>query len=492
MGREQPYGTTSCARDLGEMSFCNPCAPLLLSDDGDYVWSDMPFKFAATNGCVHVSCTRGTLVRTRAGKTLREAYLAAQKAHFPPSGKMPREEFFAKPQYNTWIESCLTTNNQEMAECYVRGIVANRMPCGVVMLDDGWAKVPGDLVFDERKFPRPEALFALIRANGMRSLVWVTPYVNLTSEFYRRMAGSPLFYKNQADGTDGRFTFYWGNPEAACFDLTRRANWKPVRARFERFLRQYGIDGFKFDFTDAECLRRHKVFQNCIPADGYPSEGTGAWGDFAAWGFPFHELRAGWKFGGKPLVVRLQDKGHSWEDLRQIVPDMIAAGLLGCPFVCPDMIGGGASDSFRKGFDRKLFVRSCEVQALMPMMQFSCAPWRVLGEADLGICRAMSELHVKFAPYILSCARKAAKDGEPIVRAMEYAYPHQGFGKCQQQYMLGDEILVAPVISEDDSVDVRLPAGLWQDDLGEVHQGPKTVELKEVPLSRLPYFRLRR
>ena len=490
MGLEQPFGTTSCPRDLAEMSFCNPCAPLLLSDDGSYVWSDEPFTFAATNGTVQVTDVRGPVERVKAGTTLREAYLAAQKAHFPPSGKMPRAEFFEKPQYNTWIESCLTTNTQEMVEGYADAIVSNRMPCGVLMIDAGWSRYGGDLEFNER-FPRPKELFASIRAKGMRSMLWISPYVGLKSRLYRETAGSGLYYKNQATGKDGLFTYYWGNPEMACIDLTRRENWRPVRERFERFLREYGVDGFKFDFTDAECLRRHLTPQDCIPKGTHPVDGTGAWGDFAAWGFPFHELRAGWKFGGKPLVVRLQDKGHTWNDLRQIVPDMIAAGLLGCPFVCPDMIGGGSDASFRRALDRRLFVRSCQAQALMPMMQFSCAPWRVLDAEGLAVCRAMSELHVAFAPYILECAAAAAKTGEPIVRAMEYAFPHQGFETCRQQYMLGEEILVAPVVSEDDSVTVRLPAGRWKDDQGAVHDGPKTLELKRVPLSRLPYFRMR-
>jgi len=93
-----------------------------------------------------------------------------------------------------------------------------------------------------------------------------------------------------------------------------------------------------------------------------------------------------------------------------------------------------------------------------------------------------------FAPYILETARHAAKTGEPIVRAMEYEFPHQGFNRPMQQFMLGSKWLVAPVVTPDDAKIVELPAGKWRDDLGAVHVAPKKLELAAVPLDRLPRY----
>lgn len=153
------------------------------------------------------------------------------------------------------------------------------------------------------------------------------------------------------------------------------------------------------------------------------------------------------------------------------------------------MIGGGtAAGGFQTGVDRKLFVRSAQVQALMPMMQFSVAPWRVLDGEALACCREAAELHVAESPRILRLADEAARTGEPIVRSLEYMFPHQGLDGCKTQFMLGDELLVAPVLSSDDSVAVRLPAGTWRDDLGVEHVGPCELKLENVPLNRLPRF----
>ena len=48
------------------------------------------------------------------------------------------------------------------------------------------------------------------------------------------------------------------------------------------------------------------------------------------------------------------------------------------------MIGGGEWTSFQDSsiMDEELIVRSAQVSALMPMMQFSVAPWRVLGKGQ--------------------------------------------------------------------------------------------------------------
>ena len=82
------------------------------------------------------------------------------------------------------------------------------------------------------------------------------------------------------------------------------------------------------------------------------------------------EYRNAFGFAGKPVIMRLHDKDHKWDALRRLVPDMLAAGFVGCPFICPDMIGGGEWTAFLPGapFEPELFIRSAQVHALCPMM----------------------------------------------------------------------------------------------------------------------------
>jgi alpha-glucosidase (family GH31 glycosyl hydrolase) len=195
--------------------------------------------------------------------------------------------------------------------------------------------------------------------------------------------------------------------------------------------------------------------------------------------------------GGQPLAQRLRDKRHDWADLKLLIPGIIAQGLMGYQFTCPDMIGGGEYGSFLniKTMDEELIVRSAQCSALMPMMQFSVAPWRILNEKNLKICKDMAELHKNIGDEILKLAKESAVSGEPIVRNMEYVFPHSGYSEIRDQFMLGNNILVAPVIEKNSfSREIVFPPGKWLGDDGSSVSGPIKIKVN-VPIERLPWYR---
>jgi alpha-glucosidase len=181
---------------------------------------------------------------------------------------------------------------------------------------------------------------------------------------------------------------------------------------------------------------------------------------------------------------------HEWPALDRIVADMIAAGLLGHPFICPDMVGGGDWIAFIPGspFDPELFIRSAQVHALCPMMQISASPWRVLDAKHQAIFSDIVALRQKFAAKFAALAKKAGEDGEPILRSLEYNYPAQGYHAIIDQFMMGEDLLVAPVLKKGAaSRKVVLPPGRWRGDDGKTFDGPVTITV-ETPLARLPHF----
>ena len=129
-----------------------------------------------------------------------------------------------------------------------------------------------------------------------------------------------------------------------------------------------------------------------------------------------------------------------------------------------------------------------QVSALLPMMQFSWAPWRVLDEYHARLCLEAARLHKNFAPYIIEQVKSSAVTGEPIVRHLDYEYPHMGYEGVLDQFMLGDRILVAPVITKGQTErKVILPEGKWKY-LGKTeYEGGSTVTVPS-PIDILPYF----
>lgn len=184
---------------------------------------------------------------------------------------------------------------------------------------------------------------------------------------------------------------------------------------------------------------------------------------------------------GQPLAQRLHDKNHSWEDVQKLIPQMLTEGLVGYTFSCPDMIGGGMLGSFadQKEINQDLVVRSAQIHALMPMMQFSVAPWRVLDDRHLDVVKKAVGVRNKFAPLILGLAHQSAKTGEPIIRSLEYAFPHQGFDEVKDEFM----------VQQGNRRQLVLPKGVWVGDDGKTLDGGATVPL-DVPLDRISYFQL--
>jgi alpha-glucosidase len=276
----------------------------------------------------------------------------------------------------------------------------------------------------------------------------------------------------------------WWNGYSAVLDMTNPETIDWLRKQLESLAVNYGINGFKFDAGDMEFYPSNVISYKKVT----PNEQCELWGVMGAY-FPLNEYRAMWKRGGQPLAERLRDKRHDWEDVQKLIPDMIVSGLLGYPFSCPDMIGGGEVGSFldRNKLDQELVVRSAQTSALMPMMQFSVAPWRVLEKEYFVAVKKAVEIRMKFTPYINQLARESAINGLPIVRSLEFVYPNQGFAKTKDQFMLGDKYMVAPMVTKGNKRKVVFPKGLWLGDDAVRVNGPQVKEIV-VPIGRLPVF----
>ena len=500
-GANQPYVTTDRPRNLAYENRGGTTSPFLVSTCGRYVWSDRPFVYAFTNGTLYVRSDVERVEPVVAGRTLKEAYLAAMAKHFPFDGRVPAELLFTKPQWNNWIEIAIRGMKQSSVDAYTEALAASGFPCGVYMMDGGWFSHMGSYKFYADDYPDPKRMFRRIREKGWKSMIWTAHFVSPDSREHKLLRAGKgymidgkdvLAYKkepNRVDATGPKTVgvVWWWSGVSAVWDLTYKPGWDDYVATLEKFAAEYGVDGFKFDAGDPGRLYDNVRFHDP------KKEAVDYSHDYVRVGaerFPYNEYRSGFRTGGMPVMQRLHDQGHTWKSLAEIDASMIVAGLLGSPYVVADMVGGGAAGAYRPGsfFSEKLFVRLCAQQALHPMMQFSAAPWRYLSKEGVAACKAFAELHCAFGPYILEQARHAAKTGEPILRAMEYEFPHQGFENEKVQFMLGPKWLVAPVVNEDDSAVVRLPSGRWKDDLGVAHDGPKALRLESVPLDRLPRF----
>ncbi|WP_347839377.1 glycoside hydrolase family 31 protein [uncultured Draconibacterium sp.] len=493
-GQLMPITKTYQANFIGD-TYGNQVQPLLLSNHGELVWSEKPFSFKIENGEVKIQEAKGEIIKKKVGNNLRSAYLYASQNYFPPQGVLPDELLFSSPQYNTWIELMYDQNQEDILK-YAHDIIDNGFPPGVLMIDDNWQEDYGKWDFHPGRFPNPKAMMDELHDLGFKVMMWVCPFVSPDCDVYRDLASKGAFLINadkvpqnstmptNIGGKDKPEIVGWWNGFSAVLDLSQPVAEEWFKAQLDYLQDEYGVDGFKLDAGDAEYYTKG-VSASKVSAN----EQSSLFGKIGL-DYPLNEYRAVWKLGGQPLVQRLRDKAHNWPDLRKLVPSMLLQGIMGYYFNCPDMIGGGEFTSFLNGatIDQELIVRSAQCHALMPMMQFSVAPWRILDEEHFAAVKAVVEVRQEFSDYILEEARKTAKTGEPIIRSLEYAYPGNKYGLVNQQFLIGDKLLVAPVVEKGVTEHkVFLPEGKWKAWNGKVFKGNKEITVS-VSLSDLPYF----
>ena len=479
----------------------NDCAnqtmPFLVSNKGRYIWCDEDFVFEFKDGKIYADGKNIDIYEV--GETLKDAYLAASKKHFPYDGKEMPEKFFTTAQYNSWMQVTYNPTQENVLE-YAHGIVDNGFEPGILIIDEGWHKPYGQWEFDPVKFPNPKEMIKELHDLGFTLMLWVCPFVTCSGEKYIMSLRYGAEFEEKKIDTDlylrtenGDVALMeWWNGHCAILDFTNPTDAEFLKCQLDILVNEYGVDGFKFDggqlyhYTERDCA-------NGIPSKEHTQyERNIAWNEFGRQ-YKFHEYKDTFKGGGKCGIQRLMDRMHSWdrEGINTILPYSLAQSLIGTTFICPDMIGGGEWSIFLRGItiDEELFVRMCQVSTLFPMMQFSLAPWKFLNKENLNICLDMAKLHKKMSPYIVEKVNESRTSGEPLVRHLEYEFPNQGFENTTDCFMCADKYLVAPVLVKGMfKREVRLPAGnSWKYIDGKVYEGGQTVTV-DSPIEVLPYF----
>ena len=483
-----PYssGTNYTFKMLGDNDG-NQVQPLLLSSKGRYVWSEEPFQIQFKNRVLQISGLAQIDTGT-AGSTLKEAQLLVRNKYFPASGKFPDTLLVTKPQYNTWIELNYNQNENDVLK-YAHAIIENGLPVGVLMIDDTWEEDYGVWDFHPKRFPNPKKMMDELHQLGFKVMVWVCPFVSADSKEYRELVEKRALI-NDSNKLHTTSMINWWNGFSAELDFSNPATVNWFQEKLNYLQNTYGVDGFKFDAGDFIYYPLNSISKEKITSNQHSS----LYGKIGLQ-YPLNEYRACWKMGGQPLVQRLRDKEHNWADMQKLIPGMVLTGLVGYTFSCPDMIGGGELNSFsgaQKNIDQELIVRSAQCHALMPMMQFSVAPWRVLDSIHFAAVKKAVELRMKFTPLIVKLMKQSAQNGEPIIKSMEYVFPNQGFAETNDQYMLGDSIMVAPIVNKGTIRVVKFPKfskGKWKATDGKIYKGGTVVSI-DAPLDMLPYFEI--
>jgi alpha-glucosidase (family GH31 glycosyl hydrolase) len=186
------------------------------------------------------------------------------------------------------------------------------------------------------------------------------------------------------------------------------------------------------------------------------------------------------------------DYGHA-SGLASLTSDMLGRAVDGAYGFGTDI--GGYYDITTPPTTKQLFLRWAEWAALSPVFRLhgsglngTHTPWSYDAQT-VRVYRALSLLHLRAVPLIMSLWRIADRTGMPITRPLWLADPHDPRATDQdQEWLLGPNLLVAPIVAENAvSRGVFFPRGCWRSTDGGVVHGPRD-KVVHASLTRLPYF----
>ncbi|XP_064111989.1 myogenesis-regulating glycosidase-like isoform X2 [Macrobrachium nipponense] len=356
-----------------------------------------------------------------------------------------------------------------------------------VEIDDSWETCYGDLSFNPDKFPDPKKLIDELHAEGFRVTLWVHPFVNSECQSFVEGDQKGHFIQDETGVT--QLTSWWQGSSAGLVDFSSPEAVRWWTHRLKVLQKSTGIDSFKFDAGETSWMPKSYVLKNT---------------DRRAWPNVFSKqfVEAVVKFGGMIetrvggstqrhlAFVRMLDKDSTWgEDngLRTLVPSLLHFGILGYPYVLPDMVGG---NSYDQEPSEELFLRWAQANTFMPAIQFSILPWRY-GDKMTERCQRVTALHKQFSSVLMQLAEEGIRKGIPMARPTWWLCPEEEIClTADQQFLLGDKILVTPIVHEGaKTLTVVIPPGNWKRaDTGYYYHGPQIHSLDDITLDSIIYF----
>jgi alpha-D-xyloside xylohydrolase len=393
--------------------------------------------------------------------------------------------------FGTWISSGFFRDSQERVMERARRIRERGIPCDVLHLDTYWQQDGNwsDMRWDAEHFPDPEGMLAELAAMGFKVCLWMNPYISHLSPVFRDGAEKGYFLRRPDGEVYVADSWHGTYPPCGIVDFTNpdAAEW------FAELLRgplRQGAAAYKTDFAEG------------VPADAVAFNGMRGTELHNVYTLLFNDLvaRVTREVNGHELVWARSsflggqrhsaqwggDTFTSYAAMGSTLRGGLSHGLSGVPFWSHDAGGftGRPSDD--------LYVRWGQFGALSPLVRFhgttSREPWEYPEAAERAVVAAL-RLRYRLMPYIYSAAIDAARTGSPMMRALCVDHPDDPVAwQADLEYLLGRDLLVAPMTAPEGVRQVYLPAGDWVDHwTGELIAGGRYVTVS-APLERIPLF----
>jgi alpha-D-xyloside xylohydrolase len=378
------------------------------------------------------------------------------------TGKAPMPPLWS---FGLWM-SRITYFSEQDGRNVAEKLRRNRIPSDVIHFDTGWFETDWrcDYKFSPNRFKDPALMISDLKKQGFHTSLWQLPYFVPKNDLYPEIVAQGLAVKN-ANGTIPY--------EDAVLDFSNPSTIKWYQDKIAGLLK-LGVSAIKVDFGEAAPLsgvyasgRTGFYEHNLYPLryNKIVSELTrNTTGENIIW------ARSTWAGSQRYPIHWGGDAETTNKGMEAQLRGGLSLGMSGFTFWSHD-IGGFTmktpEDLYRRWLPMGLLSSHTRTHGQAPK-----EPWEY-GEAFQDYFRKAVEMKYKLMPYIYTQSKLASEKGLPMVRALLVEFPEDpGAWLVDNAYMLGSDLLVAPLFENGKTRQVYLPKGKWVDyQTRKVYQG---------------------
>ena len=379
-----------------------------------------------------------------------------------------------------WLSTSFLTNyDEETVTSFVDGMVERDIPVEVFHFDCLWMKEYEwcNFKWDERTFPEPEKMLHRLKEKGLKICVWINPYIGQKSALFDEGLENGYFLKKENGDV-----WQWDKWQAglAVVDFTNPGAVEWYNSKL-RELVDMGVDCFKTDFGE-------RIPTDVIYYDNSDPEKMHNYYAYLYNKVVFDLLietkgeKEAVLFARSASVGSQQLPVHWGGDSTSDYPSMaeslragLSIGMSGFGYWSHDISG------FEAGSTPDLYKRWTQFGLLSSHSRYHGSweykvPW-LYGDEAVDVSRTFTKLKLSLMPYLQAQSVITAKTGLPMMRAMVLEFQDdETTHNLDRQYMLGDNLLVAPIFNETGDASFYVPKteGVWTDYLsGKRYDGGK-------------------
>ncbi|MGC4806043.1 alpha-xylosidase [Micromonospora sp. DT233] len=367
--------------------------------------------------------------------------------------------------YGLWLSTSFTTSYDEATVTgFIDGMAERDLPLSVFHFDCFWMRQFHwvDFVWDPATFPDPPAMLRRLRERGLKVCVWINPYVAQRSHLFEegRRAG---YLVRRADGSVWQCDKWQAGMALVDFTNPDATAWFCGKLRA---LLDMGVDCFKTDF--GERIPTDVVWHDGSDPQRMHNYYTQLYNQ-AVFGLLEAERGAGEAIvfarsatvGGQRLPVHWGgDCESTFASMAESLRGGLSLSASGFGYWSHD-IGGFEGTPDPAVFKRWIAFGLLSSHSRLHGSDSYRVPW-AFDEEAVEVLRHFTRLKLRLMPYLAATAEQTHREGLPTMRPMIVEFPDDpASAYLDRQYMLGPDVLVAPVFSADGEVTFWVPAGTW-------------------------------